>query len=132
MAIGQHLSPSESMAVEQVRPEMVNTFRDNESSDSYYVHTMPAHSENGENMTVGKFEPAFTRCQNSLKTIQNLTVKIARFSESLPDFDAREIPTSEESVSFPKASKNALVFIIFKHSHIDVSKMCRLEFCFQI
>ena len=30
---------------------------------------MPAHFENGENVTVGKFELAFTRYRHDLKTI---------------------------------------------------------------
>ena len=47
---------------------------------------MPVHSENGENVTVAKFELAFTQCQNNLKTVGNLTVR-----NPLEDFDAKEM-----------------------------------------
>ena len=39
------------------------------------VHTMPEHFENGANVTVVKFELAFTRYRNNLKTVGNLMVK---------------------------------------------------------
>ena len=56
------------------------------SISSDYVHTMPAHFENGENVTVAKFELVFTQYRNNLKTVQNFTV-----NNSLQDFDAKEI-----------------------------------------
>ena len=40
------------------------------------VHTMPAHFENGENVTVAKFEPVFTRYRNNLKTVESDGKKI--------------------------------------------------------
>ena len=66
------------------------------------VHTMPAHFENGENVTVAKFELAFTRCRNDLKTVGNLPVKI-----SLQGFDAKEVCLNPKnrSVSFQKRLK---------------------------
>ena len=33
------------------------------------VHTMPAHFENGENVTAAKLELVFTRYRNNLKTV---------------------------------------------------------------
>ena len=79
---------------------------------------MPAHFENAENVTVAKFELAFTRCQNNLKMIGNLTVKI-----SLQDFDAKEmyLHSKNRSVTFQSIEKCS-VFIIFDCSHDAVSK----------
>ena len=58
---------------------------------------MPAHFENDEKVTVAKFELAFTRCRNDLKTVGNLPVK-----SSLQDFDVKEVCLNPKnrSVSF--------------------------------
>ena len=89
---------------------------------------MPAHFENGENVTVAKSELALTRCRNNLKTPGSVAVK-----SSLQDFDAKYVylHPKNRSVSFQKTSRNVLFFIIFECSHDFVSKMCRLEFHFQ-
>ena len=54
---------------------------------------MPAHFENGVNVTVAEFELAFTRCRNNMKTVRNLTVR-----NSLQDFDAIERYLNPKSV----------------------------------
>ena len=51
-----------------------------------YVHTIPARFEKVKNVTVAKFELAFTRSRNNLKTVGNLTVKIL-----LHEVDAKEL-----------------------------------------
>ena len=58
-----------------------------------------------KNVMVAEFELAFTRCQNNLKAVENLTVK-----NSLQDFDVKEMCQSiSMSISLvPKASKNVL------------------------
>ena len=63
------------------------------------VHTMLAHFENGENVTVAKFELAFTQYRNNLKTVGNLMVK-----NSLHDFDTKEmyLHSKNRPVSFQK------------------------------
>ena len=80
-----------------------------------------------KNVPVAKFELAFTRCRNNLKTVGNLPVK-----SSLKDFDAKEVYLNPKnrSVSFQKRLK-MFIFIILKCLHDAVSKMCRLEFRFQ-
>ena len=47
---------------------------------------MPAHFENGEKVTVAKFELTFTRYRQNLNTEGYLAVK-----DSLQDFDAKEM-----------------------------------------
>ena len=55
-----------------------------------------------KNVTVAKFELAFTRCRNNLKTVRNLPVK-----SSLQDFDANSVNLNPKnrSVSFQKRLK---------------------------
>ena len=55
------------------------------------------------NVTVAKFELAFTRCRNNLKTVGNLPVK-----SSLQDFDAKEVCLNPKNRLVPKASENVL------------------------
>ena len=54
-----------------------------------------------KNVTAAKFELAFTRCQNNLKTVGNLPVK-----SSLQDFDAKEVYLNPKNL--PKVSENFL------------------------
>ena len=63
------------------------------------VHTIPAHVKTVKNVTVAKFELAFTRCWKNLKVIGNLTVK-----NSLQDFDAKAmyLHSKDRSVAFQK------------------------------
>ena len=63
---------------------------------------MPAHFKNDEKCDGRKFELAFTRCRNNLKTVGNLPVK-----SSLQDFDAKEVCLNPKnrSVSFQKRLK---------------------------
>ena len=79
-------------------------------------------------MTVAEFELALTRCQNNLKTVQDLTVR-----NSLQDFDAieRYLHPICQSILFQKRVEHCSIFKIFKCLHDVVSKMCRLEFNFQ-
>ena len=69
----------------------------------------------------------FTRCQNKLKTVGNLTV-----TNSLRDFNGKEmyLRLKNQSRSFRKRQKCS-VFIMFEHSHHVIFKLCRLEFIFQ-
>ena len=69
---------------------------------------MLAHFENGEDVTVAKFELAFTRCRNNLKTVGDLMVE-----NSLQGFDAEEayIHPRNRSVSF----KNLCEMFCFDH-----------------
>ena len=80
-----------------------------------------------KNVTVAKFELAFTRCRNNLKTVGNLSVK-----SSLQDIYAEEMypRPKNRSISFQKRRKCS-VFISFEYSHNAVSKICHLEFRFQ-
>ena len=84
---------------------------------------MPAHFENGENVTVAKFELAFTRYQKNLKTVGNLAVR-----NSLQDFDAIERYLSVNQ-SCCESVEKCSIFIIFRlhDAHDPVSKMCRLD-----
>ena len=93
-----------------------------------------------KNVTVAKFELAFTRCRNNLKMIRNLTVK-----NSLQDFDAKEmyLHSKNRSVAFHKHRKmfcfhhfrvlarccfqNVLVIVPFSKS--TVFKICRQKMC---
>ena len=83
-----------------------------------------------KNVTVAELELAFTRCQNNLKTVRNLTVR-----NSLQDFDAIERYLLRHTLSvdqfFSKSVDNCSIFIIFKCLHDAISKMCRLEFNFE-
>ena len=92
-----------------------------------HVHTMPAHCENSENVTVAKFQLAFTRCRKNLKTVGNLMVR-----NSPQDLDAKEMRLHPKNrpVSFQKDRK---MFCLhhFECSNGAVSKICRLEFRFQ-
>ena len=78
-------------------------------------------------MTASKFEPAFTRCRNNLKTVRDLTVK-----NSLQDFDITEayLHLKSRSVSYQKCQKFS-VYIIVACSHNAVSNLDRLGFRFQ-
>ena len=71
-----------------------------------------------KNMTVAKFELAFTRCRNNLKTVGNLPVK-----SSLQDFDAKEVCLNPKnrSVSFNKRLK------MFYLHHFKVFTRCRFQ-----
>ena len=71
-----------------------------------------------KNVTVAKFELAFTRCRNNLKTVRNLPVK-----SSLQDFDAKEMYLHPKNgpVSFQKCLK------MFCFHHVQVFTRC----CFQ-
>ena len=73
-----------------------------EYGDLGYIHTMTAHLKTVKNVTVAKFELAFTRCRNSLKTVGNLTAK-----NSLQDFDTKEmyLHPKSRSGSFQKRRK---------------------------
>ena len=71
-----------------------------------------------KNVTVAKFELAFTRCRNNLKTVRNLSVK-----SSLQDFDAKEVYLNPKnySVSFQKRLK-----MLYFH-HFKVFTRCRFQ-----
>ena len=71
-----------------------------------------------KNFTVAKFEPAFTRCRNNLKTVGNSPVK-----SSLQDFDAKEVYLNPKnrSVSFQKRLKMS-----YFH-HFKVFTRCRFQ-----
>ena len=71
-----------------------------------------------KNVTVAKFELAFTRCRNNLKTVGNLPVK-----SSLQDFDAKEVCLNPKSrsVSFKKRLK------MFYFHHFKVFTRCRFQ-----
>ena len=91
-------------------------------------------------MTAAKFELAFTRCRNNLKTVGNLPVK-----SSLQDFDAKEacLHPKNLSVSFQKRLKlfcfhhfqvftrssfpNVPIRVPFSKS--TVFKICRQKMC---
>ena len=63
---------------------------------------IPPHFENGEKVTVAKFELAFTRYRSNLKTVGNLMVK-----KSLQSFDAKEkyVHPKNRPVSIQKRRK---------------------------
>ena len=88
-----------------------------------------------KNVTVAKFELAFTRCRNNLKTVGNLPVE-----SSLQDFDAKEVClrlridqsrsksvekfsvssfTSVRRISFPKCS----VFKIYRFQNLPAKNV---------
>ena len=71
-----------------------------------------------KNVTAAKFELAFTRCRNNLKTVRNLPVK-----SSLQDFDANEVNLNPKnrSVSFQKRLK------MFYFHHFKVFTRCRFQ-----
>ena len=71
-----------------------------------------------KNVTVAKFELAFTGCQNNLKTVQNLMVK-----NSLQNFDAEDLylHPKDRSVSFQKRLQ------IFCFHHFRVFTQCRFQ-----
>ena len=71
-----------------------------------------------KNVTVAKFELAFTRCRNNLKTVGNLPVK-----SSLQHFDAKEayLHPKNRSVSFQKRLK------MFYFHHFQVFTRCRFQ-----
>ena len=71
-----------------------------------------------KNVTVAKFELAFTRCRNNLKTVRNLPVK-----SSLQDFDANSLNLNPKnrSVSFQKRLK------MFYFHHFKVFTRCRFQ-----
>ena len=76
-------------------------------------------------MTVAKFQLAFTRHRNNLKTVGNLTVKT--LCKSLmpkaymhPKKSISLVPKASQNVPFSPFLMNDAVF-----------KMCQLEFCFQ-
>ena len=80
-----------------------------------------------KNVTVAKFELAFTWWQNNLNAVLDTTV-----INSLQGFDAKEmyLHSKNQSVLFQKRWK----MFCFHHvecSHNAVAKMCRLEFRFQ-
>ena len=79
---------------------------------------MPAHFANVKNVTVAKFELAFTRCRNNLKTVRILTVR-----SSLQDFDAieRYLRPKCRSVWFQKRRK------LFHFHHFQVFTQCRFQ-----
>ena len=80
-----------------------------------------------KNVTVAKFELAFTRCRKNLKMIGNLTVK-----NSLLEIAATEMyhHSKNRSVAFQKCRK-MFHFVIFKSSHDAGSKLYCLWFRFQ-
>ena len=104
------------------------------------VHTMAVNFENGENVTVAKFELAFTRCRNNWKTVGNLTAK-----NSLQDFDAKEMylqPKNRSATSHKRRKmfcfhhfqffiwcrfQNVLFRIPFSKS--TIFKICRQKMC---
>ena len=71
-----------------------------------------------KNVMVAKFELAFTRRRNNLKTVGNLPVK-----SSLQDFDAKEVCPNPKnrSVSFQKRLK------MFYFHHFYVFTRCRFQ-----
>ena len=71
-----------------------------------------------KNVTVAKFELAFTRCRNNLKTVRNLPVK-----SSLQDFDANSVNLNPKnrSVSFQNRLK------MFYFHHFKVFTRCRFQ-----
>ena len=71
-----------------------------------------------KNVTVAKFELAFTRCRNNLKTVRNLPVK-----SLLQDFDANSVNLNPKnrSVSFQKRLK-----MLYFH-HFKVFTRCRFQ-----
>ena len=91
-------------------------------------------------MTAAKFELAFTRCRNNLKTVRDLIVR-----NSLQDFDAieRYLHPKCQSVFFQKTSKIVLFlnFQVFTRcrfqnvpirvpfSRSTVFKICRQKMC---
>ena len=79
-----------------------------------------------KNVTVAKFEPAFTRYRNNLKTIKNLTLKLRCKALMQKKCTCTLRIDQSRSNSVEKCS----VFI-FNCSHDAVSKMCRVEFRFQ-
>ena len=83
-----------------------------ERSLRLYVHTLPGHFENGENVTVAKFELAFTRYRNYLKTVRNLTV-----NNSLQDFDAKEM-YSRPQINDGFCSKSVEKFLFSSFSSV--------------
>ena len=82
------------------------------------IHTMPAYFKNGEKCNGRKFELAFTRCRNNLKTVRNLTVR-----NSLQDFDAIEkyLHPNCRSVLFQKRRK------LFYFHRFQVFTRCRFQ-----
>ena len=80
-----------------------------------------------KNVTVAKFERAFTRYRHNLKTVGNLKLK-----DSLQDFDAKEMYLHLENrlVSIQKRRKCS-VYIIVECLHEVVSNLDRLGFRFQ-
>ena len=82
---------------------------------------MPGHFENGENVTVAKFQPAFTRCRNNVKTVGNLTVK-----NSLQNVDAKEVYLHPEnrSVSLKKSLvKKASTNVLFSSFQVFTRRL---------
>ena len=69
---------------------------------------MPAHSENGENVPVAKFELAFTRCRNNVRTMGNLMVK-TRCKTSMLEKDIYSLIIDQ---SCSKSVEKCPVFII--------------------
>ena len=89
-----------------------------------------------KNVKVAKFELAFTRCRNNLKTVGNLPVE-----SSLQDFDAKEVYLNHNnrSVSFKKRRKifcfhHLQVFSEYRFQNVPFSKstvfkICRQKMC---
>ena len=71
-----------------------------------------------QNVTVAKFELAFTRCRNNLKTVGNLMVK-----SSLQDFDAKEMYERPNNRSFSLQKRRKM----FCFHHFRVFTRCRFQ-----
>ena len=80
-----------------------------------------------KNVTAAKFELAFTRYRNDLKMIGTQTPKSRCKTLMLKKCTY----TLRIDLSRSKSVQKCSVFIIFRCLHDSVSKMCRLEFCFQ-
>ena len=92
------------------------------------VHTIPANFENGEKVTVAKFELAFTRYRHNLKTVGNWTVK----SRCMTLMSKKSTYTLRIDQSRSKSIEKCSLYIIVQCSHDAVSNLWRLGFRFQI
>ena len=80
---------------------------------------MPAHFENDDKCDGSKFELAFTRCRNNLKTVGILTVKTSL--QTL--MQKKYAQTIRIDKSRSKSVEKCSVFIILECSHDVVSKI---------
>ena len=87
-------------------------------------HFRVKHFENGEKVTVAKFELAFTRYQHNLRTVGNLMVKSC-WRTLMPK---KSTYTLRIDQSLSKSVVNCSVYIIVKCSHAAVSNLCQLGF----